>query len=471
MPAAWSVKKLLRAQAKLLADYEGRVDRLTDVARASLVCEDVAQLRRAVDALLQRKDVVVSLKNRWAEPVDGYADVLVNVRLPPRGVVAEIQLHTKAVYSLKGDSGHSTYKWLRRLVQPDDVYEGETDAEGRPHGFGRRTFAAGDVYEGNYRRGLKHGNGRYVSSDGNEYDGDWCDDKKHGFGRIQFANGNLYEGEFRDGRIDGRGTKPLAQGGSYAGEWRQGKPEGHGVQTFREDDECARYEGAFRLGVKDGSGVLAYVNGDAYSGLFFSDKPNGEGELVQARDGTRLKGQFNAGAFVSGKVTKADGTVYEGRFRGRRDDTGEPLLIGLLGASTGSVSSSSSSSKSSLCLLSDERASRVAVVVAEESRYVVVCSTASSSSASTKSNLVASKVPKATGSEKFRDKAAASRSSQNRATCGGVESGTNELATIDCPSKTWERALPATSTTVDGSTEMRAESMSLKSRLLRLTAS
>ena len=332
---AWSIKKLLRAQAKLLGDYEGQVDLLTDVARASIVCANLKELRHALDELLLEKTsvVVVSLKNRWAQPVDGYADVLVNLKVPSvKNVLCEVQLNTRCIYALKGETGHSTYKWLRRLVQTDDFYEGTTDEHGRPHGTnGRKTFAAGDVYEGNYKHGKKHGLGKYVSSDGCVYSGEWLDDKKHGMGKMHFANGNVYEGNFRDGRIEGQGTKTLVDGGAYKGDWKNGKPHGQGTQTF---PEKGSYDGAFRQGLKDGKGFLKYANGDTYDGLFLNDKASGKGIFTSNTGGYRQEGTFRDGHFVNGTLFYEDGSTYTGRFK-----NGKPLLT---------TSSSSSSSADNL---------------------------------------------------------------------------------------------------------------------------
>ena len=311
-PTAWSVKKLLRAQTKLFTDYGGRVEKLTDIARASIVCGDLKQLRRAVDEILKRGGVV-SLKNRWATPVDGYADVLINLRID--GVICEIQLHTKSIFEVKGETGHSTYKWLRRLVLPDDVYDGDTDSQGRPHGFGRKTFAAGDVYEGHYKRGRKHGLGKYTASDGQYYEGEWADDKKHGIGFCRFANGNEYQGEWKHGTIDGQGTKTLVDGGNYEGQWKNGKPHGLGLLRFKPGDDFVQYKGTFRSGLKDGNGVLEFANGDVYSGLLHNDKPNGQGSLTLNDTQTVLKGNFVNGALVYGTITYADGSQYVGRVK------------------------------------------------------------------------------------------------------------------------------------------------------------
>ncbi|MQL88975.1 hypothetical protein Taro_021544 [Colocasia esculenta] len=79
-------------------------------------------------------------------------------------------------------------------------------------GFGRKLYANGDYYEGNWRRGLQEGHGRYV-----------------------WRNGNQYVGEWRGGVISGRGVLVWADGSRYEGRWEGGVPSGGGVFTWPED--------------------------------------------------------------------------------------------------------------------------------------------------------------------------------------------------------------------------------------------
>lgn len=41
-------------------------------------------------------------------------------------------------------------------------------------------FTNNDVYEGEWRNGVKDGNGKYVYYNGDKYTGHWREDKKHG---------------------------------------------------------------------------------------------------------------------------------------------------------------------------------------------------------------------------------------------------------------------------------------------------
>ncbi|KAH8068982.1 hypothetical protein JL721_6179 [Aureococcus anophagefferens] len=318
---SWCVKKLLRAHEKLVVEYAGKAGQLLDVARVSVVCGSVAELRRVFGQLLKNKGVV-RVKNRFAKPAGGYVDVLLNwtASKAARGHVCEIQLHAASVYATKGEGGHQSYKWLRRLVRADDSYEGPS-APGRPHGEGgRKLFAAGDAYVGAYVHGEKHGAGRYVSSDGTVFEGSYVKDRRHGPGVVRYANGNVFEGSYVDGVIEGHGTKRVYGGGVYVGAWKHGKPDGRGTDTSKTGD--VYYVGDFRAGKKSGKGVVTYGSGDAATldGDFVDDRPV-KGTLTYA-DGAVFVGDLDEeGLPKHGVLTGADGATYDGRFR-----KGRPLL-------------------------------------------------------------------------------------------------------------------------------------------------
>ena len=155
---SWGFKKLLRVKKKLVEKYAGNPNRVTDIARTSLVFKKLVALKAALDYLLDTHGAIIPvLKNRLRKPADGYVDVLVNVWVGDH--LCEIQLHLESVYAVKGEGGHGTYKWMRRLLQPDNVYEGERDSEGDPHGKGVMTFASGEVYDGEWKAGNMDGKG------------------------------------------------------------------------------------------------------------------------------------------------------------------------------------------------------------------------------------------------------------------------------------------------------------------------
>ena len=104
----------------------------------------------------------------------------------------------------------------------------------------QRNYKDGRIYTGQTLGQHKHGHGimvwkgqpgeKYI----NFYHGDWIHDRMTGHGRRHFANGDVYEGEFIDDQFQGRGLVVFeAQPGDecghyYVGEWLQGDRIGHG---------------------------------------------------------------------------------------------------------------------------------------------------------------------------------------------------------------------------------------------------
>lgn len=98
-------------------------------------------------------------------------------------------------------------------------YQGGFEA-GRKHGFGRKAFANGDVYEGQWQHDLRTGWGRYVfgaSSPwaGDAYEGQWLNDTMHGQGTYQWFRNETYSGLWFKGRPANEGTGGQARRAAY----------------------------------------------------------------------------------------------------------------------------------------------------------------------------------------------------------------------------------------------------------------
>ena len=63
-----------------------------------------------------------------------------------------------------------------------DFYNGAVNENGTAHGIGEMRYAAGSVYDGDWRNGKVNGKGTMKSADGEEYDGEWENDAAHGKG-------------------------------------------------------------------------------------------------------------------------------------------------------------------------------------------------------------------------------------------------------------------------------------------------
>ena len=103
-----------RAQEKINSAYKGDASRVTDLSRASVVCDNMEQVQAAMAAI--RKNVnVVGVKNRFDKPLNGYRDILLNVKMS-NGHIAELQIQLRSIWNIKNfGEGHALYEKIRTL--------------------------------------------------------------------------------------------------------------------------------------------------------------------------------------------------------------------------------------------------------------------------------------------------------------------------------------------------------------------
>ncbi|WP_298442869.1 RelA/SpoT domain-containing protein [uncultured Ferrimonas sp.] len=110
-----AVKSEQRAQAKLTADLGGDVSRLTDLARSSLVADDIDGVVRAYRQISKEVEVI-RVKNRFATPkANGYRDMNLVVRLPYSGHLAEVQIHLTEIAAIKNGPEHDIYQQIQHI--------------------------------------------------------------------------------------------------------------------------------------------------------------------------------------------------------------------------------------------------------------------------------------------------------------------------------------------------------------------
>ena len=117
------LKGRARAQEKIDADYGGDPSRITDLARSTIEFENPTQLRQAMERLRGSTEIV-RVKDRFENPVDGYRDVMMNVRMS-NGHIVEVQLHLRAILEVKNGPGHALYEQVRSI-------DARAQTEGRP---------------------------------------------------------------------------------------------------------------------------------------------------------------------------------------------------------------------------------------------------------------------------------------------------------------------------------------------------
>ena len=90
-----------------------------------------------------------------------------------------------------------------------DLYMGEVDEDGRPHGRGARISKYGGLFEGHFKDGQRHGRGRLIYPSGQYFEGEFWKDHQNGNGKIVYPKlesmgleaGSYKLGTWEDGEI------------------------------------------------------------------------------------------------------------------------------------------------------------------------------------------------------------------------------------------------------------------------------
>ena len=112
---------------------------------------------------------------------------------------------------------------------------------GVPNGFGTKTFLNGNVYQGQFVKGLSHGHGimRYKSiTEMDRYFGNWSNGMRKGFGTLVMSDGSTFVGHWeKDGLSHGEFSS--VDGSKYFGRW-QGNFLSEGVFISNSGDRFYR---------------------------------------------------------------------------------------------------------------------------------------------------------------------------------------------------------------------------------------
>ncbi|OEF16452.1 phosphoribosylglycinamide formyltransferase [Aliivibrio logei] len=122
-PQFAGVKSSERALLKIEQELSGQVNKLTDIARATIVADSIPDLVTAYESL-NRETTILSVTNRFSTPAkSGYRDIKLLVELPKTKLVAEVQLHLKDIAIVKNGAEHKIYEEIQnmeRLVFVED---------------------------------------------------------------------------------------------------------------------------------------------------------------------------------------------------------------------------------------------------------------------------------------------------------------------------------------------------------------
>ena|GEM_PF-1357411 len=114
-PPGGGLKRRKRAEEKIQVELGGDASALMDISRSSIEYDDVDQVYRALEFILQHGYEVVRLKDRALDPLpSGFWDIHLNLRMP-NGHIAELQLHLRKIRQYSIEQGHQYYARVRAM--------------------------------------------------------------------------------------------------------------------------------------------------------------------------------------------------------------------------------------------------------------------------------------------------------------------------------------------------------------------
>lgn len=122
-PMLAPLKGRKRGVQKALLDYNGRVTRMGDIIRASIVANTIQEVDAIAEEIHQRF-TIKKFSNRFSPPLpSGYSDMLFQVEIEP-GIVAELQVHIPEMIRAKEEAGHFVYEKYR-VIEDDPSKKAE----------------------------------------------------------------------------------------------------------------------------------------------------------------------------------------------------------------------------------------------------------------------------------------------------------------------------------------------------------
>lgn len=125
------IKTYKRALNKIATKFDGDASQLTDLARASIVANNIQDLMHAYQTLSEQTELL-QVKNRFAFPKQsGYRDLNALIKLPQTKMLVEVQLHLNNIARIKNGSEHDNYKEVQGImaaanIEKRDLCDAET---------------------------------------------------------------------------------------------------------------------------------------------------------------------------------------------------------------------------------------------------------------------------------------------------------------------------------------------------------
>ena len=191
------------------------------------------------------------------------------------------------------------------------MFEG-TVQKNNPFGDGTMTYQNGEVYTGNWEKGLKDGYGVmiYPQSDIRiDYTGFWKINLFHGTGSMNWKNGENFEGLFANGERSGYGVHKYSRNDKlqrdfYKGDWKGDEPSGKGTLTW---NDGRKLEGFWSYGKANGHSKFFFANGNIYEGQYVDGEMTGFGKLTYSENDLQQR-EYYLGEFRNG-LSEGNGTI------------------------------------------------------------------------------------------------------------------------------------------------------------------
>lgn len=173
------------------------------------------------------------------------------------------------------------------------------------------SFSWGE-YMGEITNGQIQGNGKAIFKNLDIYDGQWKNGKMSGKGIYKFWDKEkdkytqVYEGEFKEGVRDGFGEMTYSNRDKYVGVWQNDFRTGEGICWFADG---SIFHGIWKFDTMI-RGVFRRNNGEFYDGELKDGLFHGYGKIFYT-NGNWFEGVFKKGYPSKGKFFKIDGTIHE----------------------------------------------------------------------------------------------------------------------------------------------------------------
>jgi len=189
-----------------------------------------------------------------------------------------------------------------------EIYVGDRNINGQPHGKGKKTMPDGSYYDGQWIDGkFIEGIGKKIYDDGAIYEGGIKNEKRYGQGTYALTFGISAEGYWSEDEVDEYGSTAVVRGVKK----NKGRIIFEGMMDILDNvilEKEGKYyfeDGAYVEGIfeEKGKGIYTFPNGDIYEGELNFLTIHGKGVLKKV-DGSIVEGVWKKGVIdevVKGK--------------------------------------------------------------------------------------------------------------------------------------------------------------------------